>query len=63
MIHTCTYTYDVDGKNMRDILTYTSKAKTRSGIIRAAEKAAARDVEDFNKGRFAKVLTVDGNAI
>lgn len=64
MVHTCTYSYDnADGKNERDISVFTSQAKTRNGVIRAAEKSSARDVEKYHKGRFVEVLTVDGNSV
>lgn len=66
--HTCTYVYDtfLSGNKpygkYRETISFYSKAKTRRGLVRAADNAAFWDVADNNKGHYCHVLTVDGNA-
>lgn len=41
---------------------YYSAAKTRQGLVKAADNAAFWDVAKNNKGAYNRLITVDGNA-
>lgn len=66
--HTCVYAYDTFssgtkpyGKH-RETVGFYSAAKTRKGLVKAADNAAFWDVAKHNRGTYSHLITVDGNA-
>lgn len=66
--HTCVYAYDTFSSGTkpygqyRETVGFYSDAKTRKGLIKAADNAAFWDVAKHNRGIYNHLITVDGNA-
>lgn len=66
--HTCVYAYDTFSSGdkpygkYRETVGFYSAAKTRKGLIKAADNAAFWDVAKHNRGIYSHLVTVDGNA-
>lgn len=66
--HTCTYAYDTFSNGdkpydkYRETIGFYSAAKTRRGLIKAADNAAFWDVAKNDRGTYRHLITVDGNA-
>ena len=66
--HTCTYAYDTFSSGTkpygkyRKTIGFYSAAKTRRGLIKAADNAALWDVAKNDRGTYRHLITVDGNA-
>ena len=66
--HACTYAYDTFSSGTkpygkyRETVGFYSAAKTRKGLIKAADNAAFWDVAKHNRGTYDRLITVDGNA-
>lgn len=66
--HTCTYVYDTFSSGAkpygryRETVGFYSAAKTRQGLIKAADNAAFWDTVDNNMGNYNHLITIDGNA-
>lgn len=66
--HTCVYVYDTFSSGTkpygqyRETIGFYSAAKTRQGLVKAADNAAFWDVAKNNKGTYNRLITVDGNA-